>query len=210
MALLSPQTTNRDAALADQGVAYVAFSPVPGTGQASFATATTLAIGELNPDFFLYNPGPNTVYPLYLRVRVSAVSTSSVKTQFTQFVDVGARGNVTGTSLTITNTNPNSVATSNSLITVGLNVLTAATAKRRFVGHAQYRSTIDVIEDVYHFTWGSPVNAPSAQVVATVSEISKIYMPIAIPPGFCFGITNWAASKSAGATQEYEFGFIEK
>ena len=202
--------SNHDTAAADQGNAYVALSPVPGTGNASFATSTTLAVGELHPDFVVYNPGPLTVYPLYLRAHATAASTNATTTVWTAFCDVTNRVTA-GTALTVANCNPASANTSAALSSVGLNVLTAATTSRRFIGHAFMRSTIDIIQDVYIFTWGTPAPVITGTPnVATVQEFTKNFMPIAIPPSSLFGLTKWSGSMSAGATLEYEFGYIEK
>ena len=202
--------TNHDAAVADQGNSYVAITPTPGTGIIGFATSTTLAIGELNPDFVLYNPGPLTVYPLYARMHCTVVSTASTNLMFTQFVDVGNRITTTATSLTKSNTNPASTNSSAALISVGANVLSAATSSRKFTAHSWLRSTIDVVHDIYNFSWGSPTVAITGAQVATVQEFTKSFMPIAIPGGYLFGITHWNASQSAAQTLEWEFGYIER
>lgn len=200
----------RDTAIAELGFAFVAITPTPGTGIISFATSTTLAIGELNPDIVLYNPGPLNVFPLYLRCHVTVVSTASATTKFTQFIDTGNRITTTATSLTLGNTNPLATNQSQCLISVGANVLSAATAKRRFVGHTFLRPSIDIVHDIYQWNWGSPGPTISAPYVATVTEFVKNMMPICIPPGFLFGMTHWDASQSAGPTMEYELGYIEK
>jgi hypothetical protein len=197
--------------VADQGNAYVAITPTPGTGIIGFATSTTLAIGEVNPDFVVYNPGPNTIYPIYLRVRISAVSTSSATCKYTQFMDQGNNVSTFATLLTKNNTNPTSPNISQAVIAVGANVRTLANnGSLRIVCHQQLRGTIDVVHDTYGFFWGTPDIGCSQSIVATVMEIDKCYQAMAIPPGWLFGLTHWDGAQAAAPTAEYEFGYVEK
>ena len=197
---------------ADLGRVYVAMTPTPGTGIIGFATSTTLAIGSINPDFYLYNPGPLTIYPLYARQHITVVSTASVVTQYTQFLDVGNRitsAAITATALTINNTNMASPNRSNAVAYVGANTLAANTSQWRLVAQSNYRGTIDVVHDTYGFMWGTPDLGASVSIAATVMEINRVYAPIASLPGMCFGITHWSASQSAAPTAEWEFCYLE-
>ena len=219
--------TGRDTGLADQGSIYTASMPTLGTGVIGFATPTSQAIGETNPCFTLYNGGSVNVYPLYLRMYVTVIGTTSSTSgvQFTQTVDNGNRSGATGTFQTMAIQNSSIGATqmanginpsafkSAATILVGANVTTAATSQKRVVGHMQYRALLPgVVWDEYGFSWGSPTNMSSGTVMEAATALSRTvnYAPLVIGPGGFFSIAYWFANVTASPTFHYEFVYGER
>jgi hypothetical protein len=219
--------TGRDTGLADQGGTFVAQMPTLGTGVIGFATPTSQALGETNPCFLLYNGGNLNIYPLYLRIYVTVIGTTSATSgvQFTQTVDQGNRSAGTGTTQTpvISNTSIGSPITATGLnpsasksaatILLGANVTTAATGQKRVVGHGLYRALLPgVVWDEYGFSWGSPQASGVGTVLEAATAMSKTinYPALVIGPGAFFSIAYWFASVTASPTFHYEFGYGEK
>jgi hypothetical protein len=217
MALTTGQTLvapsiSRDTIAADQGYFFTA-STVPGTGIIGHATSTTFV--ETKSIFYLYNGGnAATVYPMYLRLTMTALPVGNTQQQFTTVLDQGNRLSTAATSLTPVNQSMSSPNTSGAQINIGATVLTAATANRRIVSHRPFRPTvIGVVGDVYQFSWGSGIlQDPSALATDGTARAHIMYVmaPLVIPPGNMMAIHAWGATFSTGATYEYEFGFIEK
>ena len=221
--------TGRDTGLADQGSIYTASMPTLGTGVIGFATPTSQAIGETNPCFTVYNGGSVNIYPLYLRMYVTVIGTTSSTSgiQFTQTTDIGNRSGGSGTfqtmvisntsigaTLTPTGVNPSSFK-SGATILVGANVTTAATSQKRVVGHMQYRALLPgVVWDEYGFSWGSPTNFASGTPleVAGTPALSRTvgYAPLVIGPNGFFSIACWFANLTAAPTFHYEFVYGER
>ncbi len=216
----------RDTGLADAGAVFVATMPTPGTGTVGFATPTTFAIGELNPFLFLYNGGNLNIYPLYARFNVTVVDTTGTLPYLACFVDQGIRGNVTGTAMTVQNTNIGSqltvggnspgsnpsAAKSGAQVTAGLNVLTAATPQRRVVGNAKIRATTPVVSDQYGLSFGSPDPVVAGAAIDGTAALDRCvnFPAIVIGPGQCFGIVYWKAAITVGITLEAEFCWGER
>jgi hypothetical protein len=216
--------TGRDTGLSDAGAMFSAVTPTPGTGILGFATPTTFAIGELNPFVFLYNGGNLNIYPFYISLTVTAAPVAGVLPYLTVFVDQGLRGNVTGTVATINNTNigsqlplspvgfnPSAVR-SGAQVTVGLNVLTAATPQRRIVANRRIRGVLPVVSDQYTLSFGSPDPTSTGMPIEGTLILDRVInMPaIVVGPGQCMGIVYWAASNSTGVTAEVEFCYGER
>ena len=217
----------RDTGLADQGAVYTASMPTLGTGVIGFATATSQAIGETNPCFTLYNGGSVNIYPLYLRMYVTVIGTTSSTSgiQFTQTTDIGNRSGGSGTfqTMVITNSSIGATLTPNGInpsafksgatILVGANVTTAATSQKRVVGHMQYRALLpSVVWDEYGFSWGSPTNFSAGNVMETAGALSRTvgYAPLVIGPNGFFSIACWFANLTAAPTFHYEFCYGER
>lgn len=202
--------TSRDIGLADQGDAYVVTSGVPGTGIIGFATTTTFAIGEANPYLYLYNPGPATIYPAYLRMQLTVVPTASTNMRFTHTLDVGNKQTTIATALTPKPVNPASVNSSKAAISIGANVCNApSTTTREILGSQLYRNSIGIVNDTYTMNFGQTSIEPLA-VVATYMHLSFPYVQPVIPPGYNWSVVFWAPSTSAGPTLEVEMGYFEK
>ena len=203
----------RDANAADLGASFVAITAVPGTGQIG-PVATTFV--ETTPYLHLYNAGSLTIYPTFLKLHVTVVSTGGAgsRVQFTQILDSGpSRWSSAGTALTISNTNMNSVVTSGAQLRVGVPVLTAATANRRILSHRVYRAVIDVVEDTYLFSWGAPDSQAMSSIITSGTGVVAAlhnYPPVAIGPGQNFAIYHWGADITVGTTFEVEFAYYEK
>jgi hypothetical protein len=201
--------TSRDLGLADQGNYFTALTPTPGTGIIGFATTTTLVIGEANPYLYLYNAGPATIYPSYLRLNLTVAGAGSGATRFDHTVDVGNKQTTVGTALTINNTNIGSNVASRALISVGINVCNAPSTGRRVLGNQSYRPTIGIVNDVYQFNFGVTTVEPIAPV-ATLCNFSYSYAQPVIPPGYNWSVVFWSAGTSSGPTFEVELGYFEK
>lgn len=204
--------TARDTQAADSGNYFTALTPTPGTGIIGHAAPTTF--DQTKAYFLLYNPGPNTVYPMYLRLHTTVVSAgdSTGPIFWTQVMDTGNRFSSGGTALTPNNCSYGSTNKSKAVITVGAVVCTANSAASATIAHKTFRpGTVDVVHDQFIFVWGAPVlAAPQLLPTTTASTYAESFAPLAIPAGNSFLIHEWAAAQSTGPTLEVEFGYIEK
>mgnify|MGYP001597421384 CR=1 FL=1 len=203
--------TGRDTNLADLGASFLAITATPGTGVIGHAAPTTF--DETKPYFLLYNAGALTIYPAFLKLHTTVVGVAGARVQFTQAIDSVNRWSSVGTALTINNTNMASNVISGATIRVGAPVATAASPNRRVLSHRVYRAVIEVVEDTYCFSWGSPSpGAPSNLISSgtTVTAFTHSYPALAIGPGQSFLIHQWRASQSTGPTFEVEFAYYEK
>ena len=201
--------TSRDVGLADQGNYFTAVTPTQGTGIIGFATTTTLAIGEANPYLYIYNSGPATIYPAYLRLNLTVVPTASTNMRFTHTIDVGNKQTTVATALTPNNTNIGSNIQSRALISVGANVVNSPGNGRRILGAQLYRPSIGIVNDVYQFNFGQASLEPFP-IAATLCNASFAFGQPVIPPGYNWSVVFWAPSTSAGPTFEVELGYFEK
>lgn len=204
--------TSRETAAADQGVYYTALTPTPGTGIIGHAAPTTF--DQTKAYLLCYNPGPNVVYPLYLRLHDTVVSAgdSTGPMFYTQVVDLGNRFSSGGTALTPNNANPASQNKSKAVITVGAVVCTANSNASQTMFHKTFHpGTIDVVHDQLFFTWGAAIlGSPQLLPTTTASTYAESFGPIVVPAGYSFLIHEWAAAQSTGPTYEVEFGYMEK
>ena len=145
--------------------------------------------------------------------------------QFTQTLDIGNRSGGSGTFQTMVIQNSSIGATqspqginpsafkSGATILVGANVTTAATSQKRVVGHMQYRALLpSVVWDEYGFTWGSPTQFSSGNVLETAGALSRTvsYPSLVIGPNGFFSIAQWFANTTAQPTFHYEFMYGER
>ncbi len=214
---------SRDTIAAEQGAYFVATMPTPGTGLIGHAVNTTFV--ETKPVFMVYNAGSLTIYPQWLRMTVTVVATGNptvLQTNFTTVMDQGNRFSafVTGSALTPVNSNFNSTVTSAAQVSAGAITATAPTANRRLMSHIKPRplnagGTINapVVGDVYQMSFGlhelvDICGLPNDST--TRVHTNHVMAPLVLPPGMSLLLYTWSATFSAGATYEYELGYVEK
>lgn len=196
--------------LADEGSYFVARTPTPGTGIIGHAAPTTF--DETKPYVLLYNGHTQKrIYPQFLRLHETVVSTAATRVQFTIAVDSGNRYSSAGTALTIVNPNMDSSNGSAASGYCGAVIATAASAARRVVDHIVFRGSIDVVEDVYEIVFGSSDGSGmGGSRAATVQDMARLAPPVVIGPGQSLLIHQWAASQSAGPTFQVSLGYVER
>lgn len=203
------QLSSKEWVSADEGSYFVATTPTPGTGIIGHAAPTTF--DELKPYLVLYNGGQNRIYPQYLRLHETVVSTAATRVQFTLALDQGNRYSSAGTACTKNNVNMDNTFSTGATITVGAVVATAASSSRRVIDHIVFRGTIDVVEDVYEIVFGASDGAgQGGSRVATVGDFARLAPPLVVGPGQSFLVHQWAGSQSAGPTYQVSFGYIER
>lgn len=201
--------SSRDIGLADSGNYYVATTAAPGTGIIGFATTTTFIIGSANPYLYLYNPGPATIYPAFLRLQMTAAMVGSGNVRFEHTLEQFNKQTTIATALSPLNTNPSSPNKSNAVLSVGANVCNAITGTNRLLGNGLFRNSIGIINDTYQFNFGQTAIEP-VTIVATYMNISLPFVQPVIPPGWNWSVLFWSAGTSTGPTFEVDFGFFEK
>lgn len=201
--------SNKEMFAADEGTYFTAITPTPGTGIIGHAAPTTF--DETKPIITLFNGGSRRIYPQFLRLHVTVVSTAAVRVQYTITTDVGNRRASAGTAMTISRARLGSTAATAAVGFVGAVVASAATGSRVIHDHIVFRGTIDVVEDVYEIVFGGLGGGNStASRVATVLDASRTTSPVVIEPGNTMCIHQWSASQSTGPTVEVALGFIER
>lgn len=202
---------NRDLWSAAEASRFVAVNPTAGTGILGHAAPTTF--DETKPFLFVYNAGPKTVYPVTLRLVETVISVGDTRVQFNQTLDVGNLFSSGGTALTIANTNMGSTAGSGATITAGAVVRGAATSRRRLLGNQVIKgANIDVVWDQIEFLFGSTGGSTGGLLTPTTTAtwFSLPTPPVAITPGMCWSVYQWAASQATGPTYEVIFDYIER
>lgn len=200
----------RDTIGGELGAYYVALTPTPGTGIIGHAAPTTF--DQTKAYFALYNPGPNTVYPLYLRLHDTVISAGATGPMYwTQVLDTGNRYSSGGTAITPNNTNYGSANKSLAVITVGAATCTANTTQSRTLANHSFRgAAIDVVQDRYEFQWGVGSGSSSFLQGATYIYSAQVFPVVVVPPNCSFLIHEWQAAQSTGPTMEVEFAYIER
>lgn len=205
---------NRDLWTAAEASRFVAVNPTAGTGILGHAAPTTF--DETKPYLFVYNgnaSGGKTIYPVCLRLVDTVVSVGGTRIQFAQTLDQGNKYSSGGTALTKSSTNMGSVVGSGATITAGAVVVTAATSNRRLLGNQIIKgANIDVVWDQIEFVFGTTGGSQGGMLTpTTVAQWYSVPCPaLAIPPGYCWGVYQWAASQSTGPTYEVIFDYIER
>jgi hypothetical protein len=202
---------NDHEAAAMEGCYYMALTPTPGTG--IIGTVNIAAITAVSPTMLIYNGHTTkTLYPKFLNLHETVVSTSGARVQFTFYTDPINRYTSSGTALTISNTSSNTSAPAATGVVgyVGTAmVATAASVNQKLVDHVVFAGGIDIVENQYEFIFGGvgAGHGSNAAVVTTVQHYSKICPPIGIAPGGSFLMHQWAGSQANAPTYEYRFGF---
>lgn len=217
--IVSPLSGNRDTEQSDLGFYFTARTPTPGTGIIGPTAATFV---ETTPILVLYNAGPFNIYPMSLRTHLTVVGvyTNMVNDYWTFTTDVGNRYTSGGTGLTIQNENANNQVSSGAFVFVGAITASAATGKRRIVGHATAKADdeadggTEVVHDTNIFSWGDPFAASSfgtrANGAGTPCYTSISLPPIVIAPNSSLVIVKWSSSQTTGSTMEYQLSWVEK
>ena len=197
--------------LAAEGSYNMALTPTPGTGV--IGTINIAAITDVSPTAVFYNgnsAGGANIYPQFLNLHETVVSTSGARVQFTFYLDTINRWTSAGTALTVGGTNSGIVASSGLAAHVGAVVSPAANAKV-LIAHVVFRGTIDVVEDQFEFVFGGPGSGMFAGPQATtVQHFAANLPPICIQPGHSLVMHQWAASQANAPTYEYQFAYIER
>lgn len=199
--------TGKELFTADEGSYFMGLTPTPGTG--IIGTVSIAAITDVSPTMVVYN-GDSTkrLYPQFLNLYETVVSTSGGRVQFTFYTDNINRWTSGGTALTISSTNSGGAANTTTAIHVGGIVSPAANAKV-LIDHVVFRGTIDVVEDCYEFVFGGLGGGNSTNArAATVQDFSRTMPPVCIMPGHSLVMHQWAGSQANAPTYEYRFGFL--
>jgi len=199
--------TAKELYTADEGSYFMGLTPTPGTGV--IGTVSIAAITDVSPTMVIYN-GDSTkrLYPQFLNLHETVVSTSGARVQFTFYTDNINRWTSGGTALTISSTNSGGAANTTTAIHVGA-ITSPAASSKVLIDHVVFRGTIDVVEDQYEFIFGGVGGGNSSgSRVATVGDFSKTLPPVCLMPGHSIVMHQWAASQANAPTYEYRFGFI--
>lgn len=199
--------SNKELYSADEGSYNVALTPTPGTG--IIGTVSIASITDVSPTAVFYNSSTTKrIYPQFLNLHETVVSTSGSRVQFTFYLDNVNRWTSGGTALTNGNTN-SSVSADTSLVAHVGGIVSPAASAKVLVAHVVFRGTIDVVEDQYEFVFGShgggTITGPQA---VTVQHFSATLPPICIAPGHSLVMHQWAASQANAPTYEYNLGYI--
>lgn len=192
---------------ADEGTYFMACTPTPGTG--IIGTINIAAITDISPTMVIYN-GDSTkrLYPQFLNLYETVVSTTGARVQFTFYTDAINRYTSGGTALTICNTNSGTATTTAITARVGA-IVSPAASNKQLIDHVVFRGTIDVVEDCYEFVFGGMGGGNSTNArAATVQDFSRTMPPVCIMPGHSLVMHQWAASQANAPTYEYRLGFI--
>ena len=210
--LVTSLAGGRELALAEQGGQYTAITPTPGTGIIAGAVQTFV---ETTPVLVVYNGGLLNIFPQYLRMHCTVISTTASTAKFwTNTLDVGNRYTSGGTALTINNTNMASNASSGAVITFGAITATAATSARRVVSHSASKYvTVETVHDTISLNWGDPATGLLSNLInnaASLVHSTNNHAPVMIGPGQSMVLVHWGSAVTVGVTLEAEFAFVAK
>ena len=219
LGLVSPVSDvsgGRSTPTTDTSGTFVATNPTPGTGIVTAVATTLVAAGTAPSMVVVNNNAPNSninVYPLYLKLTETVVSTTGTAPNYQFHLDAVNRYTSGGTILPGQNTLSGSNTGSNALIAFGALVGVAPVADRVVSGNLRCRiGLIDVAGDIVQFTWGSPGLSMSIPftTTSTIGNFQFGLQSCAIQPGHSLVFTIWKASVTVGITYEVEFGYLEK
>lgn len=209
-------------ALADEGSLYVASTATPGTGVTlTSATGTSysatqgiFAVNNLDTTPSLNGQGSD-IYPLWLKIVITAAGTAGTDDHFASVLDYGARAS--GGTATLVGRNANTSFPANddtSQILCGVPTLAAATNQLRIVGRAEGRKAAApgyVAGDVVTFVFGS-IEQVQAQAITPTTNIGLVLQlpPVVIPPGWSWALLEWMSARSAAQSAEVEFGYVKR
>lgn len=201
---------------------YTVSNTTPGTGIAGHAAPTTAdatkpLLWVINNALALSPPSSNgvNIYLDYINVRVTAVGAGATTTDFSLFVDPGAAKASGGTVVTPKNTYSGTTfaappPASNATAQIGATLLTNAAAVHLF--HRRVRSVVPVVEDLYHFSFGSPDSAlPAAQATSGTNIVSAYVHcpPVVVGPGASLIFVEWGLSQTGAHSFDIECGYWE-
>jgi hypothetical protein len=194
-----------------EGTYFNAFTPTSGTGIIGHAAPTTF--DATKPYLLLHNgSATKTLYPQYITFNETVASAGGAVVRFVPVIDTVNRYASAGTALTITNCNAAStIATAVTTAFCGAVVASAAVGAKQY-GDIVFRgTTIDIIGDNYTIVFGAPSsNGGASSKVATLIDSSRVAPPLAVGPGQCFLLHQWAASQSTGPTFQVNMGWTER
>lgn len=202
--------TGKEMFFADEGSYNMALTPTPGTGV--IGTVSIAAITDVSPTAVFYNASTTKrIYPQFLNLHETVVSTSGSRVQFTFYLDNINRWTSGGTALVNGNTNSGGSVDTSLVSHVGAVVSPAQNAKV-LIDHVVFRGAIDVVEDQYEFVFAgnTGMTGSGAAVVTTVQHITKHLPPVCILPGHSMVMHQWAGSQANAPTYEYRMGYVSR
>lgn len=210
-------------ALADEGSFFVATNPTTGTGIATTTSvvddaATASATHAQNvPVMYVANtadpsnPASKSIYPLYLKMTVTAAPTSATVWSYSIRADNVARYTSGGSTITPKNVNTAFSNASSAQIVFGA-VVTAnlPSSNARLLAAGQIQSSIPVVKDVWVFTFGDVAMPSSILTASAAKNINIPCGPLVLSPGWNFALGMWGASNAGAPAWEFEFGYAER
>lgn len=214
---------NSNYGLADEGSFFVATNPTTGTGIATTTSvvddaATASATHAQNvPVMYIQNNAPATdpdspcIYLHHLRMIVTAAPTSATVWNMSVRADNVPRYTSGGSRIIPVNSNTCYGNDTNALIYFGAVVTTnLPSASARLLCNNQIQSTIPVVKDVWHITFGDSVMPSSILTASAAKNINVPCPPIIIAPGWNIAIGMWGASNAGAPAWEFELGYSER
>lgn len=203
-----------DYSAADEGSFFTSYL---GATTTTAVALTSNTIANANPILAIQNqwpPGGYSIYLRYVKMFITAVSTSNTSVNYATSLDpLQVKLTTVGTALSApANVNSNSGVASKAALWSGVNVAAALSANARQIGSGQVASAIDVAFDEYIFHFGQPVfGGDMIGSVSAVKRISVSHAPVVIAPQWWFTLGVWGASWAASAwTFAIEVGWIER
>lgn len=202
---------------------YVASGKAAGTGIATTTSvvddaATASATHAQNvPVVYVQNnstandTGARTIYPLALKMTVTAAPTSATAWNYAIRADNVPRYTSGGSQLTAQNLATGSSNTSNALAYFGAVVTTnLPSASQRVLASGQVQSSIPVVKDVWIFTFGDIGMSSSILTASAAKNINIPVQPFALGPGWNFALEMWGASNAGAPAWEFDFIYAER
>lgn len=202
--------TGKEMFFADEGSYHMALTPTPGTGV--IGTVSIAAITDVSPTMVLYNASTTKrIYPQFLNLHETVVSTAGARVQFTFYLDTINRWTSGGTALVNGNCQSGGATDTSLAGHVGA-IVSPATSTKVLIDHVVFRGAIDVVEDQYEFVFGgnTGMTGSGAAVVTTVQHITKHLPPVCILPGHSLVMHQWAGSQANAPTYEYRLAYCAR
>ncbi len=207
---------NRDQGILDEGTAFIATNPTPGTGIALVSSVT--AETQTSPTMLIYNgwtptdPNAKNIYPIGLRMICTAAPTSATYWQMSVRMDVNNPLKYTsGGSVIVPVSAGVASNASKAVIYFGAIVaLSQSLAGGRLLANQMVSPTIPVVKDVHNYEFGGGTNLPMINA-PTVNSVRQVSLPpVAIPPGGWLAINTWGGSSGAAPSFEFQLDYIER
>jgi hypothetical protein len=147
----------------------------------------------------------------YIEIEVITAGANGTADSWAAELDTGAtRITTPGTALTKVNPNMASQATSVLSPTGGAIVVGAETANVRYLGHGQFRPSIQIAGDKYLFVFGGEPESAGATSIATIAHHVVGLPPTILGPTDAFMLALYSPSQSAAGVYKVRAAWVER
>ena len=147
----------------------------------------------------------------YIEIEVITAGVNGTADSWAAELDSGtSRITTPGTALTVGSPNMKATVTPVLAPTGGPIVVSAETTKVRYLGHGQFRPTIQIAGDKYTFIFGGEPESSGATSIATIAHHVVNLPPVILGPSDAFMLALYSPSQSAAGVYKVRAAWMER